>query len=132
MCDSGVDLKSCVLTPVKEDICKKIISCNQCKEVFENRSDLDVHRKEKHDPSLEFSCNRCSKTFATEEDKQEHEDDPDYCMECGICFEIDDNCGLHMLNLHQDKLHERLYIKNLVRHLTERFANIERCPCDIC
>ena len=108
MCDSGVRW-SCVLTPVKEDICKKTISCSQCKVVFENKGDLDVHRKEQHDPSLEFSCDICSRTFATEEDKGEHEDDPCHCMECGAFFETLDNYGFHVLNLHQDKIQSVSY-----------------------
>ena len=136
MCDSGVDLNSCVPTPVKEDICKKTISCSQCKVVFENEGDLDVHRKEKHDPSLEFSCDICSKTFATEEDWQEHDDDEEgCCRECGICFETGDNCGLHYLNLHQDELQNKntnSLKRYFARLMTERFANGERCPCAIC
>ena len=140
MCDSGVDLNSCVLTPVKEDIFKKTISCSQCKAVFENEGDLDVHRKEQHDPSLEFSCDICSRTFATEEDWQEHEDWDGCCKECGICFETSDNYGLHVLNLHQDKLQNEhdestnyvMHLRFLAKFMTERFANGERCPCALC
>ena len=140
MCDSGVDLNSCVLTPVKEDIFKKTISCSQCKVVFENEGDLDIHRKGEHDPSLEFSCNICSRTFATEEDWQEHEDWDGCCKECGICFETSDNYGLHVLNLHQDKLQNEhdestnyvMHLRFLAKFMTERFANGERCPCALC
>ena len=140
MCDSGVDLNSCVLTPVKEDIFKKTISCSQCKVVFENEGDLGVHRKEQHDPSLEFSCDICSRTFATEEDWQEHEDWDGCCKECGICFETSDNYGLHVLNLHQDKLQNEhdestnyvMHLRFLAKFMTERFANGERCPCALC
>ena len=127
-----IRLNSCILTPVKEDICKKTISCSQCKVVFENEGDLDVHRKEQHDPSLEFTCNICSRTFATEEDKEEHEDAPDKCMECRICS---DNYGFHVLYLHQDKIQNDsidTFTRNVVRRKTERFANGERCPCAIC
>ena len=137
MCDSGVDLKSCVLTPVKEDRCKKIISCNQCKEVFDNKNDLDVHKREQHNTSLEFSCDTCSKTFVKEEDKEKHEFLYEYdCKECGICFNSQDNYCLHLLNVHQDELESTEYGLMCTIYIPEsiekRFTNGERCPCAIC
>ena len=86
----------------------KRISCDLCKEVFKNGGELITHKKQQHDPSLEYFCEFCSRTFATEEEMepdQHHEEFKYGCFSCKICFISKSNYDLHVIKSHQKVSH---------------------------
>ena len=86
---------------IENVLSSKRLSCNLCKEVFKNDGELITHKKQQHDPSLEYICEVCSRTFATEQ-MDNHDEEFKYgCFSCGICFISKPNYDLHIIKAHK-------------------------------
>ena len=87
---------------IENVLSSKRISCDLCKEVFKNEGELITHKKQQHDPSLEYICEVCSRTFSTEQEiLDQHDEEFKYgCFSCKICFISYCNYTLHIKKSH--------------------------------
>ena len=57
--------------------------CEECKKVFEVKSNLTRHQKNVH--SKLFKCKHCNAKFVNEQEKKEHENNKHAYLHCDIC-----------------------------------------------
>ena len=102
---------------IENVLSSKRISCDLCKEVFKNEGELITHKKQQHDPSLEYICEVCSRTFSTEQEiLDKHDEEFKYgCFSCKICFISYCNYTLHIKKSHQEEVEYINYRKKVNR-----------------
>ena len=98
----------------REEIVKKVLDCNVCKETFNSRNELNAHRKSKH--TKQIKCQFCEETFdenyKLENHLIKHETKGYKCDECEKTFHLEWRFHKHQLSHNSTTIRKCHYFNN--------------------